>query len=93
MSEELTEEEAKDPQIIKLNMKPYNAELAKTTAFFTDYAPEQVLKELAAALNRSGTTYEISNRTWKLSYTKAREEEKKEEEAESELIIKEQAVI
>jgi len=93
MSEELTEEEAKDPTIIKLNMKPYNAELAKTTAFFTDYTPEQVLKELVGALDRSGTPYEISNRTWKLSYTKAREEEKKEEETEGELVIKEQAII
>jgi len=95
MSEELTEEEAKNPQVIKLNMKPYKAELAKTTAFFTDYQPEQILKELTEALIRSGTPYEISNKTWKLSFTKQKEaeEEKKEESKENELVIREQAVI
>lgn len=40
MSEDLTEEEQKDPTVIRLNMKPYNPQLNKTTAFFTDYAPE-----------------------------------------------------
>jgi len=40
MSTDLTDDEMKDQTIIKLNMKPYNQELAKTTAFFTDYAPE-----------------------------------------------------
>lgn len=70
MSEELTEEEQKDPQVIKLNLKPYNAELAKTTAFFTDYTPEQILKELVDSLEKNGTTCAISNKTWKLTYTK-----------------------
>jgi serine/threonine protein kinase len=93
MSEELTEEEQKDPHVIKLNMKQYNAELAKTTAFFTDYTPEQILKELVDSLDKNGTTYDISNKTWKLTYAKTREEEKKEETTEPELVIKEQAII
>lgn len=93
MSEDLTEEEQKDPQVIKLNLKPYNADLAKTTAFFTDYTPEQILKELVDSLEKNGTTYEISNKTWKLTYTKQREEEKKEESTEPELVIREQATI
>jgi len=89
-AEDLTEEESKDPHIIKLDMKPYNADLAKTTAFFTDYSPESILKLLTDSLNSYNTPYEISNKTWKLNYTKTREEDKKEE---SGLVMKEQAVI
>merc|ERR1712151_681534 len=84
-AEDLTEEESKDPHIIKLDMKPYNADLAKTTAFFTDYPPETILKLLTDSLATNNTPYEISNKTWKLNYTK-----KKEEEG---LVMKEQAVI
>merc|ERR1711971_214608 len=89
-AEDLTEEESKDPHVIKLDMKPYNADLAKTTAFFTDYSPETILKLLTDSLNTNNTPYDISNKTWKLNYTKTREEDKKEE---SGLVMKEQAVI
>jgi len=92
MSCDLTADEMKDDNIVKLNMKPYNEALAKTTAFFTDYAAEQILKELVDTLEKNGTPYEISNRTWKLTYTKTREEEKKEE-AEGQPVLKEQAII
>jgi len=71
-------------------MKPYNADLAKTTAFFTDYPPETILKLLTDSLATNNTPYEISNKTWKLNYTKTREDEKKEEEG---LVMKEQAII
>ena len=93
MSEDLTEEEQKDPHVIKLEMKPYNAEMCKTTAFFSDYTPEQFLKELVDSLEKNGTPYEISNKTWKLTYTKTREEEKKDEATEPEIVIKEQAIV
>merc|ERR1712110_1026622 len=78
-AEDLTVEESKDPHIIKLDMKPYNADLAKTTAFFTDYPPETILKLLTDSLATNNTPYEISNKTWKLNYTKTREDEKKEQ--------------
>ena len=91
MSEELTEDEANNPNIIKLNMKPYNPELAKTTAFFTDYTPEQVLKELSDSLNTNNTTHEISNKTWKLTFTKTNEET--QEESKDEIVMREQATI
>jgi len=71
-------------------MKPYNAELTKTTAFFTDYSPESILKLLTDSLANSSTPYEISNKTWKVTYTKSREDDKKEEK---DVVIKEQAVI
>jgi len=74
MSGDLTEEEQKDPNIIKLNMKPYNSQLAKNTAFFTDYTPEQILKELTTSLNSNNTQFDISNHTWKITFTKTREE-------------------
>ncbi len=45
-------------------MKEYNKDLAKTTAFFTDYTAEQILKELTDSLESSGTTFEISTKTW-----------------------------
>jgi serine/threonine protein kinase len=47
---DLTEEELKDPKIIRLDMKPYNQQLTKTTAFFTDYSPESILKMLTDSL-------------------------------------------
>lgn len=40
MSCDLTPEETADGKHVKLNMKPYNAQLVKTTAFFSDYQPE-----------------------------------------------------
>jgi len=47
---DLTEEELKDPKIIRLDMKPYNQQLTKTTSFFTDYSPESILKMLTDSL-------------------------------------------
>jgi hypothetical protein len=92
MSGDLTIEEQNNPQVIRLNMKPYNAELGKTTAFFTDYSPEQVLKELTDTLSANNTTYQISNKTWKVTFTKTREEAQ-EESKEGQLVIREQAAI
>jgi len=68
MSGDLTEAEAMDPAIIRLNMKQYNANLSKNTTFFTDYDPEQILKGLTNSLNKNNTPYEISNKTWKITF-------------------------
>lgn len=89
-TDDLTEEESKDPHVIKLDMKPYNAELTKTTAFFTDYSPEAILKLLTDSLQNSHTPFDISTKTWKVTYTKTRDEDKNEEK---DLVIKEQAII
>lgn len=88
---DLTEEELSNPNVIKLNMKPYNADLAKTTSFFTDYTPESILKMLTDSLTTSNTSYEISKNTWKVTYTKQRSEE--ESKSEETLVIREQAII
>ena len=87
---DLTPEENKDPNVIKLDMKPYNAELTKTTSFFTDYSPESILKLLTDSLAKTNTVYEISNKTWKVTYKKTREDDKGET---TDLVIKEQAII
>jgi hypothetical protein len=88
MSEDLTEEEQKDPQYIRLNMKPYNPQLNKTTAFFTDYAPEQILKELTDSLSGSNTEYQISDKTWKVTFVKNRDDNPEEAE-EGQIILRE----
>ena len=73
-------------------MKEYNKDLAKTTAFFTDYNVDRIFHDLIHSLESSGITFEISTKTWKLTYTKAREEEEKEV-TQSDLVIREQATI
>jgi len=40
MSGNISQADKDDPNVICLNMKPYNPQLAKTTAFFSDYTPE-----------------------------------------------------
>ena len=55
-------------------MKPYNEKLSKTTAFFTDYTPERILKELTDVLTSCNTQHDISSKTWKVSYVKLRDE-------------------
>ena len=91
MTSELTEEEAKDPNIVKLNLKPYTPSLKKTTAFFTDYKADQVLKQIVEVLDRNSVTYQISKKNWKLTFTKARHEN--EETKSEEPSIRESAEI
>jgi serine/threonine protein kinase len=40
MSGNISQADKDDPNVICLNMKLYNPQLAKTTAFFSDYTPE-----------------------------------------------------
>ena len=70
--------------MICLNIKPYNPELAKTTSFFTNYAPEHVLKELTDSLSEHGIPYKISEKTWKITYTFKKEKVIEDEEEEEE---------
>merc|ERR1712038_638942 len=59
MSGNISQADKDDPNVICLNMKPYNPQLAKTTAFFTDYTPEQILKELTDSLSSNAIAYNI----------------------------------
>jgi serine/threonine protein kinase len=92
MSGNLSQADKDDPNVICLNMKPYNPNLAKTTAFFTDYTPEQILKELTDSLSSNAIAYNISDKTWKVTFTKTRDEGS-EESKEGEQVIREQASI
>ena len=79
---DLTEEEAKDPSIVRLVLKPYNQSLGKSTSFFTDYKADRVLKALVDILEKNAVTYEISNKTWKISFTKTRDADANAKEGE-----------
>merc|ERR1712014_168013 len=92
MSGNLSQADKDDPNVICLNMKPYNPQLAKTTAFFSFYTPVQILKELTDSLNSNNVSYNISNTNWKVTFIKTREEGN-EETKEGEQVIREQASI
>ena len=92
MSGNLSQADREDPNVVCLTMKPYVQKLAKTTAFFTDYTPEQILKELTDSLAQNSVAFEISDKTWKVTFTKTREEAS-EESKEGEQVIREQATI
>lgn len=90
----MTAADATDKNVIKLTMKPYNAALAKTTSFFTDYAPEAILAQLTDTLSSEHIPYEISNKTWKLCYTKEKADDEVEANLkEQNIVIKEQAIV
>ena len=91
MAGDLTEEEEKDPNIVRLVLKPYNPSLGKSTSFFTDYKADQVLKTIVEILDKNTVTYEISNKTWKISFNKTRNQN--ENVKEGELTITETAGI
>ena len=77
---DLTEEEQKNPSIVRLILKPYNPGFGKSTSFFTDYKADQVLKQLVTVLESNSVPYEISNKTWKITFTKTKNENAKEDE-------------
>ena len=56
-------------------MKAYEPNLAKKTAtsFFSNYVPEQILKEITDYLKTREKPFKISDRTWKITYTLKRE--------------------
>ena len=82
MAGDLTEEEEKDPNIVRLVLKPYNPSLGKSTSFFTDYKADQVLKTIVEILDKNTVTYEISNKTWKISFNKTRNQNENVKEGE-----------
>jgi len=51
-------------------MKAYEPNLARkaATVFFSDYVPEQVLKELTDNLTGRDVDFKISDKTWKITY-------------------------
>ena len=70
---QFTENEVNGLKVVRLNLKPHNPSLKQTTSFFTDYKADQVLKQLVDVLARQSITYEISDKTWKISFTKERD--------------------
>lgn len=75
-SGELTEEENKMKevsQVIQLSMKLYDpCSVDKNTTIFTDQAVENVFSLLTSALDESNTPYQISEKSWKLTFNKSR---------------------
>ena len=55
-------------------MRDYIPDLTnKTTAFFTQADAKQVLAEITEALDKHETAYELSPKSWKLTFKKRRE--------------------
>jgi len=49
-------------------MKKYNPGVGKTCSFFSDFPPEEILRELASLLDSKHLKYQISNKSWNLKY-------------------------
>ena len=75
-----------------LALKPYDQKLAKNTAFFTDYTPEEILNEITSSLEEHKIPFKISDKAMKLTFIKTREEQA-EEQKDGEQVIREQATI
>ena len=88
MSGEPTEEESKNNNVVRIQMKPYDADDKKATSFFTDLNAEQVLTELVSYLEIDNTKFNISGNASKISFTKVREDQT-EETKEGETAIRE----
>ena len=55
-------------------MKDYIPDLTrKTTAFFAQAEAKQILAEITEALDKHDTAYELSPKSWKLTFQKQRE--------------------
>ena len=91
MTEQFTDKEVNGLQVVKLNLKPYNTTLKSNTSFFTDYKADQVLKQLVDVLARQSVKYEISDKTWKINFTKDRNNADKKKNEQ--MMVKESAGI
>ena len=69
--------------MISLSMKPFDPQLARNTAFFSNYVPEQILKALTDPLAKRGIPFKISDKTWKVSYTLTRKDDNQQQKEES----------
>ena len=70
LSSEPTAEEAKSPNIVKINMKQSAPDMAVPMAFFTNLEADSVLSEIESYLVDKGLQFQISNCGSKVSYTK-----------------------
>ena len=75
-----------------LKLKPYDQKLAKNTAFFSDYTPEEIMNEIASSLEEHKIQFKISDNAMKFTFIKTREEQA-EEQKDGEQVIREQATI
>ena len=55
MSGEPTEEESKNSNVVKIQMKQYDPDSNKATSFFTDLNAEQILTEITEYLEDTQT--------------------------------------
>lgn len=72
---ELTEEEKKmkeNNEVVQLETKPYDPLVDSNTTVFTDQAVENIFPVLLETLEETGTPFNISEKTWKLTFTKSR---------------------
>ena len=71
MSGNLSQTDKDDPNVVILNMKAYEPNEARkaATVFFSNYVPEQILKEITDNLAERSIPYKISDKTWKITYT------------------------
>ena len=91
VTEQFTDKEVNGLQVVKLNLKPFNTTLKSNTSFFTDYKADQVLKQLVDVLVRQSVKYEISDKTWKINFTKDRNNADKKKNEQ--MMVKESAGI
>lgn len=83
LSGDATEEETKTDTLSVLSMKPFDKNFSKHTAFFTDYKPEEIFKQLVDVLNEKNLKPKISDKVWKLNFEISKNIEAGEEEKET----------
>ena len=71
MSGNLSQADKDEPNVVILSMKAYEPNLARkaATVFFSNFVPEQILKEISDILAERSIAFKISDKTWKITYT------------------------
>ena len=56
-------------------MREYDGDLSKATAFVTTQEADEVEAELIEFFNANGISYTLSNKAWKINFTRVKESE------------------
>ena len=80
--EELSEETPANMEIIRLNLKNFDASKPHTHAFFSTLPPDCLMKTLTQKLGEQDQAYEVSNQSWKLNFDVSKQINESEENVE-----------
>ena len=82
MSGPVTDEESKEGNVISIAMEKFEPVTSKNTLFFSTYEPEYVFKQVIGKLEDRDLMPVVSDKKWKLTFDKFREQDEEELNAE-----------